>query len=80
METTSPPCSIRTEWKGLYKAAILENDRGVGSQRAAEAERAVLVRARELFYSQGNLEEQEAIEDALYLARPKNRLGAFQSR
>jgi hypothetical protein len=69
METTSPPCPIRTEWKALYKAAILENDRSVGSQRVAEAERAVLARARELLYSQGTLEEKEAIEDALYTLR-----------
>lgn len=70
MERAFPPCqSIRTDWKVLYRAAICETDRSVGSQKVAEAEKAVLVRERELFYVPGTLEEKEDLEDALYALR-----------
>ena len=70
METASPPCRpIRTDWKALYRAAIFETDRSLASQKAAEAERALLARERELFYAPGPLEEKEDLEDALYALR-----------
>jgi hypothetical protein len=70
MEAAFVRCQIPSNWKVLYKAAIVENDRSIGSQRAAEAERAVLARERELFYGgDGTLEEKEALEDALYTLR-----------
>ena len=70
METASPACRpIRTDWKALYRAAIFETDKSLGSQKAAEAERAVLARERELFYAGGRLEEKEDLEDALYALR-----------
>ena len=63
-ETASPPCRpIHTDWKALYKAAIFETDRSLASRKAAEAERALLARERELFYAPGPL------EDALYALR-----------
>lgn len=69
MEKAFPPCPIRTDWKALYRAAILETNRSITPQRVAEAEKAVLARARELSYSHGPLEEKEALEDALYALR-----------
>jgi len=69
MEATFPPRPIRTEWKALYKAAIVERDRSIRSQRVAEAERAVFTRERELFYGDSTLEEKEGLEDALYTLR-----------
>lgn len=70
METASLPCRpICTEWKALCKAAIFETDKNVSSMKAAEAERAILARERELFYGDGTLEEKEALEDALYVVR-----------
>ncbi len=69
METTLPLCPIRTEWKALYKTAIVEHDRSLRSQRVAESERAVLARERELFYGDSTLEEKEGLEDALYTLR-----------
>jgi hypothetical protein len=69
MKAAFARCLIPSDWKVLYKAAIVENDRSIGSQRAAEAERAVLARERELFYGDGTLEEKEALEDALYTLR-----------
>jgi hypothetical protein len=56
-------------WKVLYQAAIQEEDRKVLSQKVREAEEAILVRQREIFYSGGGLEEKEALEDALYALR-----------
>lgn len=69
-ETACPPCRpIRTDWKVLYRAAICATDRNAGSQKIAEAEKAVLERERELFYAPGTLEEKEDLEDALYALR-----------
>ena len=69
METAFTPATIHTNWKVLYKAAINEPDKTLGSIKVAEAENAILARGRELFYDDGTLEEKEAIEDALYILR-----------
>lgn len=63
------PRTIGTDWKSLYRAAILEPDKSVVRARVFEAESAVLARERELFYSGGTSEEKESLEDALYLLR-----------
>lgn len=71
---------MRTDWKVLYRAAICEIDRRVGSQKVAEAEKAVLARERELFYAPGTLEEKEDLDDALYALRAlRNCLAASHS-
>lgn len=57
------------EWQALYRAAILETDKTVISDKVSAAESAVLARARELFYANGTSEEKEALEDALYALR-----------
>ncbi len=56
-------------WKTLYRAAILETNKSVVPQRVSEAEEAVLARGREIFYGSSELEEEEALEDALYALR-----------
>ena len=54
-------------WRGLYVAALLETDKARMARRIAEAEKALVVRARELFQATGdNLEEESAIDEALY--------------
>ena len=54
-------------WRGLYVAALFETDKQRMAQRIADAERALVVRARELFQATGdNLEEESAIDDALF--------------
>lgn len=68
MITAFPPCPNRN-WRALYRAAILETDRKVLPQRVSEAEESVKARAREIFYSHGTAEEEEALEDALYALR-----------
>ena len=60
-----PPC-LNRNWRTLYRAAILETNKRVLPQRVSEAEEAVILRRREIFYADGPPEEKEALEDALY--------------
>lgn len=69
MSTAFPPPTIHSDWKTLYRGAILEPDKSVIRQKVSQAETAVVARGRELFYAQGTLEEKEALEDALYALR-----------
>ena len=51
----------------LYRAALSEIDKSKLPERIAEAERAVVLRARELFQAAGdNGEEAEALDDVMY--------------
>jgi hypothetical protein len=63
---TALPDLNRTDWRTLYRAAILETDKSVLRQRVSEAERAVVKRGREIFYEHATPKEQEALEDALF--------------
>ena len=56
-----------TDWKTLHRAATLETNKNVIQQKVSEAEEAVLARQRELFHTDGTREEQESLEDALYV-------------
>jgi len=54
-------------WRDLYRAALLEVDCTRVAERIAEAEKALVVRARELFSAAGdNIEEEEMLDDAMY--------------
>ena len=54
-------------WRQLYRAALFEIEESRLPARIAEAERAVVLRARELFQAAGeNGEETEALDHALY--------------
>jgi len=54
-------------WVQFYKAALCELDASKVSDRIAEAERALVTRARELFHSAAdNIEEGQAVDDAMY--------------
>ena len=56
-----------TYWRQMYKAALFEIDKSKLPKRIAEAERAVVLRARELFQAAGdNGEETEALDDVMY--------------
>ena len=65
MRTAFPPCLNR--WKTLYRAAILETNKGLLPQRVSEAEEAVKARGKEIFYGNGTPGEYEALDDALYV-------------
>ena len=54
-------------WRQLYRAALCEIDKSKQPQRIAEAEKAVVLRARELFQAAGDTgEETEALDDVMY--------------
>ena len=69
MNMAFPPGLNRIDWRILYRAAILEPNKGVLPQRVSEAEEAVIERGRAIFYDGGTTEEKEALEDALYALR-----------
>ena len=69
MTTAFSLCLTRTDWRPLYRAAILETNKKVLPQRVSEAEAAVMARGLEVFYADGAREEKEALEDALYALR-----------
>jgi hypothetical protein len=69
MNTALPPGPNHTDWRALYRAAILEINKNNIPQKVNEAEQAVLARGRELFYSGGATDEKESLEDALYALR-----------
>ena len=69
MNPVSLSYSQNANWKTLYRAAMLETDKNAVLQRVWEAEEAVKARGREIFYSNGTAEEEEALEDALYALR-----------
>ena len=55
--------------KLLYRAAIGEKDKSVLAKRISDAEHAIFLREREIFYAGTTIEEKEALEDALYALR-----------
>jgi hypothetical protein len=53
-------------WKDLYQAAICEPDISKLPDRIADAETALVMRTRELFYVSGDkIEEEESLDDAM---------------
>jgi hypothetical protein len=53
--------STKKDWKLLYLAAIGEKDKTVLAKRISDAEHAILLREREIFYAGTTLEEKEAL-------------------
>ena len=54
-------------WRDLYKAALFEVDSARLPDRIAQAEKALALRARELFQIAGdNIEEEQALDDTMY--------------
>ena len=57
-------------WHSLYQAALFETDRTKILERIAEAEKAILERAKELFVTKADhIEEEQVLDDALYALR-----------
>ena len=70
MSPLLPPLSNSSEntnWRELYRAAILELDKIQIPPRITQAENAIAERSRELFDEDGvNDEERQALDNALY--------------
>lgn len=64
------PQSVRRSWRDLYTAALFETDSDRIPARIADAEKAIVGRARELFSAGADtIEEDQALDDALYALR-----------
>ncbi len=65
-DTGAPPGAPASPvWRGLYVAALFEEDEQRMVGRIAEAKSALVVRARELFQTpEDHLQEQSAIDEA----------------
>jgi hypothetical protein len=58
------------KWRELYTAALFETETDRIPGRIADAEKAIMVRARELFAAgTDTIEEDQALDDALYALR-----------
>ena len=69
MATAANPSHVWV-WRDLYLAALMEADKEKTPAHIAAAELAILNRARELFKASGdNIQEEEALDDALYPLR-----------
>jgi hypothetical protein len=80
MLSASQPIPVNA-WKDLYVAALLESDEQKIPALIAQAERAIVDRARVLFGASGdNIEEEEALDDALYALRALSSCLAVHSR
>ncbi len=67
MNTGSSKSLNSRAWRDLYKAALFELDKTRLSDRIAQAEEALVVRARELFHLAGdNIEEEQALDDTMF--------------
>jgi hypothetical protein len=63
----STQSSAQKSWKDLYVAALLEGNESRIPRLIADAEGAIVERARELFATAGDhIQEEEALDDALY--------------
>jgi len=66
MKTNLPPPTGKP-WRELYLAALFETDAAELPDRIADAEKALALRARELFQTNGDhIQEADAMEDAIY--------------
>jgi len=67
MNTDSSKSLDSRTWMDLYNAALFEVDNARLPERIAQAEHALVVRARELFHIAGdNIEEEQALDDTMY--------------
>jgi hypothetical protein len=70
MTTLLPSPRIPVSWRELYTTALFETDRQRLPARIADAEHAIVARARELFAERNDtIEEDQALDDALYALR-----------
>jgi hypothetical protein len=62
--------TVSQSWRALYTAALFETDNSRLAARIADAEKAIIARARDLFSAGSDtIEEDQALDDALYALR-----------
>ena len=67
MNTSSSKSLDSGAWRDLYKAALFEVNNARLPERIAQAEKALALRAGELFHLAGdNIEEEQALDDTMY--------------
>jgi hypothetical protein len=67
MRTGFPVSPVSKSWKELYRAALVETDKSKVSERIAQAELAIGLRARELFHTDKEfLQERQAVDAATH--------------
>ena len=67
MASSATSKALSQTWRELYTVELFEPDRNLIPARIAEAERAIVARAHELFSSGvDTIEEDQALDDALY--------------
>jgi hypothetical protein len=70
---------VSRSWRDLYTAALFETERERIPARIADAEKAIMARARELFAAGADtIEEDQALDDALYALRALQNCLHFQ--
>lgn len=70
MNTGSSKSLDSRTWRELYKAALSEVNKTKLPERIAEAEEAIALKARALFYVAGDsIEEWQALDNAMYALR-----------
>lgn len=78
--SNNQPATTAT-WRDLYVAALLEGDEHKIPTLIAQAERAIVDRARTLFGADGDhIEEEEALDDALYALKALSSCLAIHGR
>jgi hypothetical protein len=76
----TPSSYPRRSWRELYTAALFESDTDRIPTRISEAEQAIVARARELFAAgTDTIEEDQALDDALYALRALNNCLEFRA-
>src|SRR5712672_3830086 len=66
MNTATCKALCTQSWKDLYQAAMCESNVNKLPERISDAETALVLRARELFYTSGDrFEEEESLDDAM---------------
>ena len=70
MTNQAPSQSTLRSWRETYNAALFETDKDRIPARIADAQKAIVGRARQLFSAGADtIEEDQALDDALYALR-----------